>query len=127
MKSLRESILDDEDVLMDKVKRFANDPFLLLKTFKGRDLMKCEDEIISVLKVFPLPKLLNYLKNVNYTYDIADQNKKIYIRNGDNKKDLSNVVCEITMDPAHSLFDDDRDIIILHFDEDYHQSFYYVV
>ena len=118
MKTLYESILDDEDILINQVKQQANDPFLVLKSFRGKNLMKYNDKIINALEVFPLPKS-SKLKNINYTFDIDNQNKKIYIRIRDNKIDLSDVVCAITMDPTHSVYVDDRDIMIMYFNERY--------
>lgn len=131
MKSLYESILDDEDILTSKVNRIVTNPFLTLKSLRGKDLAKYKDEIISILEAFPLPKSPK-LKNANYvceidnhTYEIGvGDREKIDVIDG-NKKNF-NKILNINMDPAHpahSLFADDRDIIrdiiIIYFDEQY--------
>lgn len=124
MKSLYESILDDEDVLTSKVNRIVSNPFLALKSLRGKDLAKYKDEIISILEAFPLPKSpklknANYVCEIdNYTYEIDDANgKKINVIDGNEK--YFNTILDVQMDPAHSLFVDDRDIIIIYFEEGY--------
>ena len=104
---LNESILD-ENVLIDP----ANNPFLKLKSFRDENLMKHKDEIISILEALPLPKS-SKLKNTNYTFDINERQKKLYIEND------GETVCTIMIDPAHSEYADNRDIIIMYFSTSY--------
>lgn len=112
MKTLYETLMDDEKILMDKVKQQANNPFLALKSFQGEDWKKYEDEIISIAKLLPLPKS-SKLKNTNYTFDTNNRCNELRIKNDDK------MICAIIMDPAHSIYDDNRDIIIMCFEKEY--------
>lgn len=112
MKTLYESILDDESILINQVKQQANNLFLALKSYQGKDWKKYEDEIISIVKLLPLPKS-SKLKNTNYTFDIDNRKNELHIKN-DGK-----MICAIIMDPANSVYADNRDIIIMYFKEEY--------
>ena len=69
MKSLYESILDDEDVLINSTKNHVKNaemPFYLLKQFEGKDLTKHRDEIMNILLNTRFPKLKNNVKEYEY-------------------------------------------------------------
>ena len=69
MKSLYESILDDEDVLINGTKNHVKNaemPFYLLKQFEGKDLTKHRDEIMNILLNTRFPKLKNNVKEYEY-------------------------------------------------------------
>lgn len=78
MKSLYESILDDEDILIGDLKKVANNPYLLIKTWllNAKDVSDLPDEfipfikehIISRLKLIPALKDKRINAYINYGY-----------------------------------------------------------
>jgi hypothetical protein len=105
MKTLYESILDDEGVLISDTKNHVKNaeiPFYLLKQFEGKDLTKHRDEIMDILRNTPLPKLKPSVKEYEYVIHpdfiiIRDARSKnnygwiCYIRINDAFKYLTNV------------------------------------
>ena len=57
MKSLYESILDDEDILISDTKKHINNPFTPFLQYVGKDLTKYRDELVQILHELKLPKL----------------------------------------------------------------------
>ena len=67
MKTLYESILDDEDVLINDVKKTANNPFIPFLQYVGKDLTKYKDELAQILDELKLPKLKPSVKEYEYS------------------------------------------------------------
>lgn len=58
MKTLYESILDDEDVLVGDLKKDTNNPFIMLYSYylsNGRKILHSEKEIANILKSLEVP------------------------------------------------------------------------
>lgn len=78
MKTLYESILDDEDILVGNLKKDANNPYLLIKTWllNAKDVSDLPDEfmpfikkhVISRLKLIPVLKDKRINAYINYGY-----------------------------------------------------------
>ena len=66
MKTLYESILDDEDVLISNVKKISNNPFAPFLQYVGKDLTKYNDELVQILDKLKLPKLKPIVKEYEY-------------------------------------------------------------
>ena len=67
MKTLYESLLDDEDVLINDVKKTANNPFIPFLQYVGKDLTKYKDELAQILDELKLPKLKPSVKEYEYS------------------------------------------------------------
>ena len=71
MRTLYESILDDEDVLINDVKKTANNPFIPFLQYVGKDLTKYKDEISHELTSLAMrnkeesDRDFSYLKKIN--------------------------------------------------------------
>jgi hypothetical protein len=75
---INESILDDEDILIGDLKKVANNPYLLIKTWllNAKDVSDLPDEFMPFVKehIFSRLKLIPALKNkrinayINYGY-----------------------------------------------------------
>ena len=90
MKSLYESILDDEDVLINDVKKSANDPiislyriFLKNKTLKNN--REANNIILELSKIFKLEESRIEMNEFDGLCEISFHNPKKYIKrfNGD--------------------------------------------
>ena len=66
MKTLYESILDDEDVLISDIKKTSNNPFIPFLQYVGKDLTKYKDELAQILDDLKLPKLKPSVKEYEY-------------------------------------------------------------
>ena len=93
MKTLYESILDDEDVLIGKSEEYANNPFIILYKYYlsngGKILPGQQKEIANILKSLELP-----LKSALTAFKIIiDSRKSFAIANDDNE-----VLCNIIFD-----------------------------
>ena len=66
MKSLYESLLDDEDVLISDIKKTSNNPFIPFLQYVGKDLTKYKDELAQILDDLKLPKLKPSVKEYEY-------------------------------------------------------------
>lgn len=128
MKSLYESILDNEDVLMNDVKNHSNNPFRVLKYYydeidKTRStdrqwMFKWYKVVDKELKRIKLPKSVFYntfadhIKfmsrsgNLLFDIDFKDITIKSYT-----KKDACCIMVDSTRDRSKSLSDDERKIV----------------
>jgi hypothetical protein len=128
MKSLYESILDDEDILMNDVKNHSNNPFRVLKYYYDEiDKTRSTDSqwiykwckvVDKELKRIKLPKSVFYntftdhIKfmsrsgNLLFEIDFKDINIKTFT-----KKDACCVMVDSTRDRSKSLSDDERKMV----------------
>ena len=93
MKSLYESILDDEEILINNVKEYASNPFIILYSYYlsngGKIPFGKQKEISNILKQLELP-----LKSPLTAFEINIHSPKSFsIMNDDN-----DVLCNITFD-----------------------------
>ena len=93
MKSLYESILDDEEILINNVKEYASNPFIILYSYYlsngGKISFGKQKEILNILKQLELP-----LKSPLTAFEINIHSPKSFsIGNDDNE-----VLCIITFD-----------------------------
>lgn len=85
MKTLYESILDDEEVLIDNVKKSANDPIIslysiLLKNKTIKNNRDADNIILELSKVFKLEKSRIEIREYKEFCEIAFNNPKKYIK-----------------------------------------------
>jgi hypothetical protein len=97
MKTLYESILDDEDILMGDIKKDANNPFLVLYNYYISNGEKIpfgkQKDISSILKPLELP-----LKSPLTAFEINIIDRKLFAIHGDDNIAL----CYITLDDEFS-------------------------
>jgi hypothetical protein len=128
MKSLYESILDDEDILMNDVKNHSNNPFRVLKYYydeidKTRSTdrqwgVKWREVVDKELKRIKLPKgvfynvFIDHIKFMsrsgNLLFDIKFDDSTI---ESITKNDACCVTIDSTRDRSKSLSDDERKIV----------------
>ena len=92
MKTLYESILDDEDVLINISREYANNPFIKLYNYylsNGGKILGKQKEIANILKSLELPS-----KSTLTAFNInIFSSKSFYIRN-----DVNDILCDIVFD-----------------------------
>jgi hypothetical protein len=128
MKTLYESILDNEDILMNDVKNHSNNPFRVLKYYydeidKTRSTdrqwgVKWREVVDKELKRIKLPKgvfynvFIDHIKFMsrsgNLLFDIKFDDSTI---ESFTKKDACCVMVDSTRDRSKSLSDDERKIV----------------
>jgi hypothetical protein len=64
MKTLYESILDDEDVLVGDLKKDANNPFVTL-TLLGKNEWDNEEKVLDIIKSLDFPKYIKEKEKFN--------------------------------------------------------------
>lgn len=126
MKTLYESILDDEKVLMNDVKNHSNNPFRVLKYYwdeidktistDRQWLSKWYKVVDKELKRIKLPKGVSYNTTMDYINFLSKSGNllfKIRFRNLESytKKDACCVMIDSTRDRSKSLSDDERKIV----------------
>lgn len=113
MKTLYESILDDEDILIGRVKKDIDNPFLLLSLLSEEDKNN-EKIVLDIIKKLEFPKSVITLgertpfnkeclgvkiiisKYGNYVYQITyDRNEKLKYTQEYKKNPFPNVILEI--------------------------------
>ena len=126
MKTLYESILDDEDILMNDVKNHSNNPFRVLKYIYDdlrlhldkTWLSKWYNTVDEVMKRVDLPSGVKYYammysikfisKRGNGLFEIKFDNESIKAYS---KKDACCVMEDSTRDKSKSLSDNERKIV----------------
>lgn len=97
MKTLYESILDDEEKLVGDVKKDANNPFLVLYNYYISNGEKIpfgkQKELANILKSLELP-----LKSLLTAFEINIIDRKLFAIHDDN----NNTLCYITLDDEFS-------------------------
>ena len=129
MKTLYESILDDEDVLIKNIKKHSNNPFRVLKYYfdqlyktKSTDnqwLSKWYKVTDKELKRIKLPKgvfynaTLDYIKFFSKSGNLFNLLFEIHFRDLEyyTKKDTCCVMVDSTRDRSRSLSDNERKIV----------------
>ena len=126
MKSLYESILDDEDVLINNIKKHSNNPFRVLKYYfdqlyktKSTDnqwISKWYKVVDKELKRIKLPKGVFYNTTIDYIKFMSKSGNLLFIirfRNLESytKKDACCVMIDSTRDGSKSLSDEERKIV----------------
>ena len=115
MKTLYESILDDEDVLIGSVKKDIDNPFQVL-TLLGENERNNNEMILDIIKKLEFPKSIITLgertpfnkeclgvkiiksKYGDYVYDITyDRNKELKYTQGYKENPYPNVILEINI------------------------------
>ena len=115
MKTLYESILDDEDVLIGNIKKDTDNPFLLLSLLSEEDESN-EKIVLDIIKKIEFPKSVITLgertpfnkeclgvkiiitKFGDYVYDITyDRNKELKYTQGYKENPYPNVILEINV------------------------------
>ena len=110
MKTLYESILDDEDVLIDDLKKSANDPIIsLYRIFlKNKTLKNNRDanNIIQELKeVFKLEESRIELMEFGGYYEIHFNNPKKYLKRfGEDIPGPGSVLLSISLMPENNMY-----------------------
>jgi hypothetical protein len=126
MKSLYESILDNEDILMNDIKNHSNNPFRVLKYYwdeidKTRSTdrqwgVKWREVVDKELKRIKLPKGVFYnvfIDHIKFMSRSGNLLFEIRFRNLESftKKDACCVMVDSTRDRSKSLSDDERKIV----------------
>ena len=128
MKSLYESILDDEDVLINNIKKHSNNPFRVLKYYYDEiDKTRSTDRqwgpkwrkiVDEELKRIKLPKSAFYNVFVDHIKFMSRLGNLLFDINFDNntiksftKKDAYCVMIDSTRDRSRSFSDDERKIV----------------
>jgi hypothetical protein len=115
MKTLYESILDDEDILIGNIKKDTDNPFLLLSLLSEEDKSN-EKIVLDIIKRLEFPKSVITLgerapfnkeclgvkiiisKYGDYVYDISyDRNKELKYTQGYKENPYPNIISEINI------------------------------
>ena len=126
MKTLYESILDNEDVLINDIKNHSNNPFRILKyyfdqLYKNKSpvsqwLSKWYKVVDEEMKKIKLPKGVFYNTTVDYIKFLSKSGNllfEIHFRDLESytKKDACCVMVDSTRDRSKSLSDEERKIV----------------
>ena len=126
MKTLYESILDDEDVLINNIKKQSNNPFRALKYYYDdlrlhldkTWLSKWYNAVDEVIKQVDLPSGVKYYAMMYSIKFISRRGNDLFEIKFDNesikaysKKDACCVMVDSTRDRSKSLSDDERKIV----------------
>ena len=126
MKTLKESILDDEDVLIKDIKNHSNNPFRTLKYIYDdlcshldkSWLSKWYNSVDGVMKQVDLPSGVKYYTMMYSIKFISRRGNGLFEIKFDNesiksytKKDACCIMVDSTRDRSKSLSDDERKIV----------------
>lgn len=76
MKTLYESILDDEDVLIEKTKEIAKNPFSRLYNLRPEDWNN-EELLLEIIRTLEMPKTVNIHRPIRNGYSSSEEPFKL--------------------------------------------------